>query len=128
NVAGIELAAAADRAAQGDHRQGAVCHPVGPHAVELHDVVGVAVAAVRPDLDAVADPGLHQRPVYGAGADVRGQTDVAKGMLPGGAGAALEAALSDDVGARLRDAEADRPDVGDDRHLPGHAQVRVDRL
>ena len=91
DVAGVELAAAADRAAQRDHRQGAEGDPVGPHAVELHDVVGVAVAAVGPDLDPVADPRLHQRPVDRPRADVGRQADVAQGVLPGGAGAALEA-------------------------------------
>ena len=65
--------------------------PVGAHAEQLHDVVGVAVAAVGPDLDPVADPGLHQRLVHQAGADVRGQADVAERVLARGAGPALEA-------------------------------------
>ena len=128
DVAGVELAPAADRASQGDHRQGAERHPVGAHAVELHDVVGVAVAAVGPDLDPVADAGLHQGAVHGSGPDVGGKPDVAQGVLAGGAGAALEARQGDDVRAGLGDAEADRADVRDDRDLDGYPEVRVDRL
>ena len=128
DVAGVELAAAADRAAQRDHRQGAEGDPVGAHAVQLHDVVGVAVAAVGPDLDPVADPGLHQRAVDGPGADVGRQADVAQGVLAGGARAALEARQGDDVRARLRDPEADRADVRDHRHLHRDAEVRVHGL
>ena len=92
DVAGVELAAAADGAAERDHRQGAERDPVGPHAVQLHDVVGVPISAVGPDLDAVADAGLHQRAVHRAGADVRGQADVPERVLARRAGAALEAA------------------------------------
>ena len=123
DVAGVELAAAADRAAERDHRQGAEGDAVGAHAVQLHDVVGVAVAAVGPDLDAVAEPGLHQRAVHGAGADVRRQADVAQRVLARGAGAALEARQRDDVGARLGDPEPDRADVRDDRDLDRDAHV-----
>ena len=128
DVAGVELAAAADRAAERDHRQGAEGDPVRPHAVELDHVVGVAVAAVGPDLDPVSDPRLHQRPVDRAGADVGGQAGVPERVLARGAGAALEARQGDDVGARLGDPEADRADVRHHRHLDRHPQVRVDRL
>ena len=85
HVAGVELTSAADRAAERDHRQGAEGDPVGAQAVELHDVVGVAVAAVGPDLDPVADPRLHQRAVHGSRADVRRQPDVPERVLPRGA-------------------------------------------
>src|SRR6185312_2484258 len=85
-------------------------------------------AAVGPDLDPVADPGLHQRPVDGAGADVRGQADVAQRVLAGGAGPALEAGEGDDVGAGLGDAEADRADVRHHRDLDRDPDVGVDRL
>ena len=93
-MTGVELAAAADRAAEADHRQSAEADPVGAEAVQLDDVVAV-VTAVGPDLDPVADPGLHQRPVHGTRADVRGQADVAQRVLAGGAGAALEAGEGD---------------------------------
>ena len=102
--------------------------PVGAEAVQLDDVVAVAVAAVGPDLDPVADAGLHQRPVHGAGADVAGQADVAQGVLARGAGAALEARQGDDVGAGLGDADADRADVRHDRHLDETRTSRVDGL
>ena len=128
DVTGVELTAAADRAAQRDHRQGAEADPVGPHAEQLHDVVRVAVAAVGPDLDAVADARLHQRLVHQARADVGRQADVAQRVLAGGAGTALEARQRDDVGPGLGDAQADRPDVGDHRDLYRDAQVGVDRL
>ncbi len=128
DVAGVELAAAADRAAEADHRQGAEADPVGAEAVQFDDVVAGAVAAVGPDLDPVAQPGLHQRPVHGAGADVRGQADVAQRVLAGGAGAALEAGEGDDVGAGLGDPEADRADVRHHRDLDRDAHVRVDGL
>ena len=81
DVAGVELAAAADRAAERDHCQGPEPDPVRAHAEQLHDVVGVAIAAVGPDLDPVADPGLHQRPMHQPGADVRRQADVAQRVL-----------------------------------------------
>src|SRR5438093_7326175 len=84
DVAGVELTPAADRAAQRDHRQGAECDPVGPEAVELDDVVGMAISAVGPDLDAISDPGLHQRAVDRARADVRRQADVPKRVLTRG--------------------------------------------
>ena len=128
DVAGVELAAAADRAAERDHRQGPEGDAVRAHAEELHDVVGMAVAAVGPDLDPVADPGLHQRPVHGAGADVGGQADVAQCVLAGGAGPALEAGQRDDVGAGLGDAEADRADVRHHRDLDRDPHVGVDGL
>ena len=83
DVAGVELAAAADRAAEADHRQRAEADAVGAEQVQLDDVPAVAVAAVGPDLDAVADAGLHQRLVHGTGADVAGQADVAQGVLIG---------------------------------------------
>ena len=92
HVAGVELAAAADRASQRDHRQRAEAHAVGAQAVQLHDVPGVAVAAVGPDLDAVADARLHQRQVHRARADVRRQPHVAQRVRARRAGAALEAA------------------------------------
>ena len=128
DVAGVELAAAADRAAEADHRQGSEADPVGAEAVQFDDVVAGAVAAVGPDLDPVAQAGLHQRPVHGAGADVGGQADVAQRVLTGGAGAALEAGEGDDVRPRLGDPEADRADVRHHRHLDRDAHVGVDRL
>ena len=128
DVAGVELAAAADRAAEADHRQGAEADPVGAEAVELDDVVAGAVAAVGPDLDPVAQPRLHQRLVHGAGADVRRQADVAERVLARRAGAALEARERDDVGARLGDAEADRADVRHHRDLDRDPHVRVHGL
>src|SRR6185437_15610324 len=117
DVAGVELAAAADRAAEADHRQGAEADPVGAEAVELDDVVAGAVAAVGPDLHPVAEPSLHQRLVHGAGADVRGQADVPERVLARRAGAALEARERDDVRPRLGDTEADRADVRHHRDL-----------
>ena len=128
DVTCVELTAAADRAAERDHRQRAEADPVGAHADQLDDVVGVAITAVRPDLDAVSDPRLHQRPVYEAGADVRWQTDVAQGVLARGAGSALEAREGDDVRAGLGDPEADRADVRHHGDLDRDAQVGVDRL
>ena len=128
DVAGVELAAAADRAAEADHRQRAEADPVGAEAVQFDDVMTGPVAAVGPDLDPVADPGLHQRPVDGAGADVRGQADVAQRVLARGSGAALEAGEGDDVGARLGDAEADRADVRHHRDLDRDTHVGVDGL
>src|SRR6185312_4089168 len=91
DVAGVELATAADRAAEADHRQGPEADPVGTEAVQLDDVVAGPVAAVGPDLDPVAEPRLHQRLVDRAGADVRRQADVAERVLARRARAALEA-------------------------------------
>src|SRR5262249_57297674 len=110
DVAGIELAAAADRAAEADHRQRPEPDPVGAEAVELDDVVAGAIAAIGPDLDPVADPGLHQRPVHRAGADVGRQADVAQRVLAGGAGPAPPAPEGGGGGARPRDPPA-RPDA-----------------
>jgi len=70
-VTGVELAAAADRAAERDHRKRPKPTRLA-QAEQLRDVVGVAVAAVGPDLDAVAQAGLHQREVDGARPDVDG--------------------------------------------------------
>ena len=128
NVAGVELAAAADRAAQRDHRQGPKGDSVGPHAKQLHNVVGVAVAAVGPDLDSIANPGLHQGLVDGTRADVGRQPNVAQCMLAGRAGATLEAREGDDVGACLGDPEPDRADVGHHRHLDRDPEIGIDRL
>ena len=88
----------------------------------------MAVAAVGPDLDPVADAGLHQRLVHRAGADVGGQADVAKRVLARRAGTSLEAGEGDDVGAGLGDPEPDRADVRHHRDLDRDANVGVDRL
>jgi hypothetical protein len=90
HVARVELAPATDRAAERDHRQRPERDPVCAHAVQLHDVVRVPVAAVGPDLYAVADPRFHQRAMHGARPDVGREADVAQSVLARRPGPALE--------------------------------------
>ena len=125
HVTGVELAATADGAAQRNHRERAEADPVGAQAVQLHDVPGVAIAAVRPDLHPVADARLHQRQVHRASADVRRQPHMAQRVRARGARAALEARQRDHVRARLGDAHADGADVRHHGHLHRHPHLGV---
>ena len=119
-MAGVQLAAAADRAADRDHGRGAEAEPVGAHADELDGVDRAAQAAVGPDLDPVADARLGEGVVREHGADLAGQAGAPQRVLAGGAGAAVVARHRDDVGAGLGDADGDRADARHDRHLHDH--------
>ncbi len=125
DVAGVELAAAADRAADGDHRRRAEAEPVGAHADQLDAVHRAAQAAVGPDLDPVADARLGERVVREDRADLAGQAGAPQRVLARGAGAAVVAGDRDDVGARLGDADGDRADARDHRDLDDDLAVRV---
>ena len=128
HMAGIQLAPAADRAADGHHGCGAEPQAVGPQADELDGIRGSAEAAVRPDLHAVADSGLHERMVRQHRADLARKACATQGVKARGARAAVEPGEREHVRPRLGDADSDRADARHHGDLHDHLGVRVGRL
>src|SRR5437764_720481 len=70
DVAGVELAAAADGAADGDHGQRPEADAVGAKAQHLRDIQRALHPAVAPDLDRVAQARRDERAVRLRDADL----------------------------------------------------------
>ena len=128
DVACVELATPADRATDGDHREGSEAHAVGAEAQHLRDVEGALHPAVAPDLDDVAKARGDEGAMRLGDADLDGKSGAAERVLARRAGAAVVSRERHDVGARLRDPDRDDADVGHDRDLHGHAGTRVHGL
>src|SRR5437867_2256466 len=128
DVAGIELAAAADRATDRHHRERSEPHAVRSEAEHLRNIERALHAAVAPELDDIAQPRRHERAVRLRDADLHRKTGAAERVLARGAGAAVVTGERDDVGARLRDADRDDADVGYDRDLDRNARARIHGL
>src|SRR5205823_10049422 len=73
DVTGVGLAAAADGAADGDHRERAEADAIGAEAEHLHHVERALHPAVAPELDVVAQAAAHERAVRLDDADLHGQ-------------------------------------------------------
>src|SRR5207244_4279315 len=73
DVAGVELAAAADRAADRDHRERAEANAIRAEAEHLRHVVRALHAAVAPDLDEVTQARRDERAMRLRDADLRGK-------------------------------------------------------
>src|SRR5688500_7118000 len=128
DVAGVQLAAAADRAPERDHRERREADAVRAETHHLHDVERALHPAVAPDLDPRAEPVLRERAVRLRDPDLGGQARPPQGVQPRGAGSAVVAGQRDDVRARLRDTAGDDPDVRGDRDLHRDLRARIDRL
>src|SRR5258706_1307465 len=128
DVACVELAAAADRAADRDHRERPETDTVGAEAQHLHDVERALHPAVARDLPLVAQARRDERAMPLGHADLRGEARAAQRVLPRGAGAAVVSGERDDVRAGFRDADRDDADVRHDRDLHRHARARIDRF
>ena len=140
DVACVELATAADRATDGDHREGSEAHAVGAEAQHLRDVEGALHPAVAPDLDdgakarrdecamRLGDADLAREDGGSQAPNLDGKSGAAERVLARRAGAAVVSRERHDVGARLRDPDRDDADVRHDRDLHGHAGTRVHGL
>src|SRR5690606_28606968 len=75
DVTGALVTLATDRAAHGDHRHRREADPVRAEQDRLHGIGAGLHAAVAPQLDTVAQPGVDQRAVRLDHADLGGQAD-----------------------------------------------------
>src|SRR5207237_4373821 len=128
DVTRIGLAAAADGAADGDHRERAEADAVGAEAEHLHHVERALHPAIAPDLDVVAQAAAHERAVRFDDPDLHRQAGATESVLARGSGPAVVAGDGDDVGPRLRDPGGDDADVRHGRDLDRDLRLGIDDL
>src|SRR5207248_3465569 len=128
DVAGIELAAAADRATDRDHREGPKADAIGAEAKHLRDIERALHPAVAPHLYDIAESGRDERAMRLRDADLHREAGATERVLARGAGAAVVARERDDVRASLSDADGDHADVRHDRDLHRNTSARVHGL
>src|SRR5437870_5484425 len=128
DVAGVELAAAADRAADRDHGERAEANAIRAEAEHLRHVVRALHAAVAPNLDEVTQARRDERAMRLRDADLRGKPGAPERVLARRPGAAVVSREGHDVRTGLGDADRDDPDVRHDRHLHRDPGARIHRL
>src|SRR5690554_3925245 len=89
-MTGSRITLAADGTAQGDHRHAGKPNSIGAEQNHLESVIGGLHATITPQLNTVADAGIHQRAVRLDNTDLSGQPDILQSVLAGCACSAIK--------------------------------------